>query len=232
MHLLLLLLQQALRCCDNDHLTLVVVTHYSLDTSFRTEFNLHIQFFKYVILGEKFGKETKNATHLCVCKAHWMWMYERPHTHHGTSTGSQTAKSSTWPGKAHRNALEAGVTSHNKSCCSRTALHDSTLDAASGGDRWQNDTATCALASCSTVKPAAVPRASWASGATQLGARGRHKTSTEGLQKGLQQQKDPVASHYIVGSGQIAKMQVKTTIFVVTWSIVFIGGIGLYHIAD
>lgn len=145
----------------------------------------------------------------------------------GTSTGSQTAKSSTWPGKAHRNALEAGVTSHNKSCCSRTTLHDSTLDAASGDDRWQNDTATCALASCSTIKPAAVPRASWASGATQRGARRRHKTSTEGLQKGLQQQKDPVASRYIVGSGQIAKIQVKNTIFVVTWSIVFIGGIGL-----
>lgn len=81
MHLVLLLLQQVPRCCDNDHLTLVVVTHYSWDTSFLTEFNLHIQFFKYVIWGEKFGKETKNATHLYVCKAHWMWMYEGPHTH-------------------------------------------------------------------------------------------------------------------------------------------------------
>ena len=31
-HFLLPVLQQVLRSCDNDHLTLVVVAHYSLDT--------------------------------------------------------------------------------------------------------------------------------------------------------------------------------------------------------
>lgn len=223
------LLQQVLRSCDNDHLTLVVVARYSLDTWFLTEFNLDVPIFKYVILGEKFGKETKNATHRYICNAHWMWMHWRPRTHHGTNTGSQTAKSSTWPGKAHRNALEAVVTSHNKSCYSRTSLRESTLDAASGDDRWQKHAVTCALSSAQLqhLKTSSCSGASWASGAIQFGAQWRHKTSTEGLKKGLQQQKEAAASHYIIGSRQIAKIQVKTTIFVVIWGTVFIGGIGL-----
>lgn len=90
------------------------------------------------------------------------------------------------------------------------------------------------LPNSSTLKTAAVP-AEWflpgthsqASGASQHDAHKNTKRHSVGLQKWMQQQKDAVASHYIIGLRQIAKIQVKKTILVIMRSIVFIGEIGL-----